>query len=371
MKNYFKLLFLLTGFFTFVFMGTSCDPDTNTGNPTEREIIEITDDITSATTWSGKNLYVINKYDFTVESTLTIEEGAIIKFNTSALNISVLGNGKIIANGTSSNPIIFTSYYDDANGGKVSTDQSATTPKAGDWNTIELRAVQGSEFSYCKFLYGGKNNLGRSAPTLSLTSDAYATINNCTFAYNGGVMDNSTYVGALHAAGAGSNSIIRNNIFYDNVLPLTINCNINLDNSNSFTKNGTNVMNGIFVSGVNINNNIEWKEDEVAFVLTSTTTNIPSGKTLTLGDNVVLKFIKNGVLNLGAGANSLRNYNGEGVWFTSIKDDNLKGDTNGDGSSSSPATADWTGIFLDESAKNIGYADWTNIKYNDPNAIVK
>jgi hypothetical protein len=355
----------------FLFMGTSCE---ETPPPTDdnsnRKIIEIKDDIKSPTTWTGEYIYLISKHDFYVESLLTIKEGTIIKFNSNALNISVAGNGKIIANGSRQNPIIFTSYRDDSHGGKINGTPSSTPPEAGDWNTIELKEVNGSEFNYCEFLYGGKNNLGKAAPTLSLTSGTTATISNCTFANNGGVVDQYSYIGTLHAAGAGSNTIIRNNSFYDNVLPLTISCNMSLDNSNSFSKSGaTNTMNGIFVAGTSINNNVKWEETEVAFVMTSTSSQINSDKVLTLGNNVVLKFVNKGNLSLGSGVSSLVNYNGSGVWFTSIKDDELKGDTNGDGSFSSPNIADWGGIFLNEGEG--GYANWNNIKYSDPNIIVK
>jgi len=87
---------------------------------------------------------------------------------------------------------------------------------------------------------------------------------------------------------------------------------------------------------------------------------------------VVIKFIENRTLEIVDNEAALINYNGSGVYFTSYKDDSLKGDSNGDNETTLPAPADWVGIYIyGMGIKTQGYANWENIKYNDPNPPVK
>ncbi len=363
MKNYFFIILIgisLTGIFL-----TSCDP---AGPTPSDKIVEVNANITSPTVWSGDKVYVIKAFDFIVEAELTIEAGAVIKFPTEGKFLSLSGNGKITANGSATQPIVFTSYKDDANGGDTNGDATTTTAATGDWANIDLNGTTGSTFNNCKFLYGGNGTTPSS--TLELSGESMATIENCTFAHNGGGKNGNYYIGVLNADNATSNTVIRNNTFYSNNLPLTINAEIDIDNSNSFSLGGTsNTNNAIYVSK-NIEKNTSWLETEVAFVITAENMSVGIGKTLTLGDNVVLKFVQGSTLTLLSGESAMPNYNGTGVFYTSLKDDELLGDSNGDGSLSSPASADWTGVFLD-SWKSTGYAAWQNIRYNDPNPSSK
>ncbi len=66
-----------------------------------KNIVEVTGDITTNTTWKNSNIYLIRAYDFWVEATLTIEPGTIVKFHPADGPYMVLGSGgKILANGT-------------------------------------------------------------------------------------------------------------------------------------------------------------------------------------------------------------------------------------------------------------------------------
>jgi hypothetical protein len=88
--------------------------------------VTISSDITSNTTWTNNNIYTLTSgfIYVTNNATLTIEPGTIIKGN--AATLVVTRGAKIMAEGTATQPIVFTSY------------QSAGNRNPGDWGGIIL-----------------------------------------------------------------------------------------------------------------------------------------------------------------------------------------------------------------------------------------
>jgi hypothetical protein len=326
---------------------------------TESKVVIITENVNSVTTWEGDKIYIIKAWDFYVNNTLVIKPGAIIKFHPDEGPYMTLdGSGTVIAQGTVDSPIVFTSYKDDAHGGDQNGDGTFTTPAPEDWNAVNTNGCNGSVFEYCEFYYGGLSDY-----TLSIETGSNATVKNCTFAHNVGATNG--WYGALNASSAGAATVIQNNVFYDNVWPLSISTEFSLDNSNIFhnpdSVDETNTYNGIYVDVINdITSHISWGETEVAYVIDGNDFYVTTGFTLTLGDNVVLKFRPASGINLDDGPSNLVNYDGTGVYFTSYKDDTHKGDTNADGNATSPGANDWRGIY-DNTASF--YMSWTNILY--------
>lgn len=107
-------------------------------------VIPACDPITTNTTWTTGNIYVVENCNLVVPAdvTLTLQPGVIVKFWGTAPGYgSTLGSAALIvdgalnANGTAGQPVIFTSLKDDAHGGDTNGD-GASSGAAGDWYGI-------------------------------------------------------------------------------------------------------------------------------------------------------------------------------------------------------------------------------------------
>ncbi len=326
----------------------------------DSNLVFVMDDINQVTTWSADSVYIIKVYDFYVNNSLSIEAGTVIKFHPDGPYMMVGSGGTIIANGTADQHIVFTSWKDDDHGGDSNEDGEATMPARKDWNGINTNDNNGSIFNYCDFFYGGNSSY-------SYTLETYGDniqVTNCTFAFNAGD-DETGWYGALDGNYAGSGCTFTGNVFYDNIRPFSVSTAVSIDNSNRFSHpddaSRINDYNGIFIESVeDINTAISWEETEVPFVIDDNDLWIESGASLTLGDNVCIKFRPDSEFVLDDN-NAIVNHGGTGVTFTSYKDDSVKGDTNGDGSITAPGPGDWGGIYDNISSQ---YMNWANIFYS-------
>ena len=135
--------------------------------------------ITSSTTWTRDNTYFLQGYTFVINNaTLTIEPGTVIKGKVStgsaAASLVITRGAKIMAEGTASSPIIFTSELDNLNGnlgindvglwggllimGNATINSRANSQPAGTpaQDQIEGLSVTGPEIAYATF--GGTND---------------------------------------------------------------------------------------------------------------------------------------------------------------------------------------------------------------------
>lgn len=346
--------FLLVGLF--VISGCKKDDDDN-GGSSSGKVVYITEDITEPTTWYADTVYVINDHDFWVENALTIQAGTIVKFSPGYFMV-VGNNGTVIAQGSADKPIVFTSLKDDAHGGDINKDGSASSPNPGDWDNISVYS-NGNIFTYCEFWYGGGSSY---LSTLEIYGGT-ANITHCLFTKNKGGKFGDFYYGALDASEAKEQTVIKSNTFYDNILPMSVSSIISIDNSNVFSKPGDpgviNKMNGIFIYDIaDINKPTTWAETEVPFVINDNDLWIESPGSLTLAQSVIVKFTPGSYLVIGTGASLTFNSSN---YFTSFKDDTHGGDTNGDGSATTPSNGDWGGIYNNSTGV---YLTGSNILYD-------
>jgi RHS repeat-associated protein len=107
--------------------------------------------------------------------------------------------------------------------------------------------------------------------------------------------------------------------------------------------------------GGSINSNTTWALADSPIEITSNVT-VSSPATLTIEPGVVVKADAGTSLTVLDGATITANgTTGSLITFTSIKDDSVGGDLNGDGSATTPAPGDWDAIYV------AGYKDGSNV----------
>jgi hypothetical protein len=255
-------------------------------------------------------------------------------------------SGKIIANGTATNRIVFTSLKDDSYCGDTNGDGTASYPQKGDWLNIYLNGGSGNSFQFCDFLYAGANDSGyRCAVVVSIAGPSF-TFDNCVFAHTA---SGTNFTGgfAFYAGSYMSDptvSIFTNNAFYDNKIPIYLNATYTINPNNSYSNPNDstqiNTMNCIWMYADAGNNNaVSLTETEVPYVMDGYLQK-PNGS-LTIGNNVIVKFPSGNTFGLNIHNMTLSS----SAFLTSLKDDAHGGDTNGDGSATSPSGGEWYGYY--------------------------
>ena len=108
---------------------TNFNPQKKAYNPLNKAVVEVTANITANTTWSSSKVYLLKGQIFvTNDATLTIPAGTVIMGDKAAVGacLVITRGSKLIANGTKTSPIVFTS------------NQDTNLRTAGDWGGIVL-----------------------------------------------------------------------------------------------------------------------------------------------------------------------------------------------------------------------------------------
>jgi len=308
--------------------------------------------------WAAGSVYLVDGYvRVSNGATLTVQPGAVVKFTAMSV-LDVEAGGQINATGTADAPVVFTSYLDSSAGGDSILNDGSTAPASGDWCGVAVESGSvGNDFAYCEFRYGGREMV--AALMVSGTAD----VDRCTFRDNlgGHPYDESALdYATLDASEADSATTVTNCVFYRNRWPLGIAVAMSLDASNAFSydEDGSGVIEAdednthqaIFVNYGDITGTVAWTETEVPLCFFGNLVRVTSTGTFTVASGAVLK-------------NSMSDFDFEygstvdrgSAIFTSFRDDSLGGDTNADGTASSPANGNWTGVEVEDALASWGY----------------
>jgi len=336
---------------------------------------------------------------------LTVEPGVVIKFKGASADLSV--SGVLLAQGTASDPIVFTSFADDSYAGDTNQDAATSSPAAGDWGSVKILKA-GSVIDHVIIRYGG----GDSQKANISVKNTSADVTNSTIEY-------SKYYGIYfeNANGAISGNVIRNNIvqggesmgafilggtvsihdnsFMGNYTGLDLNSG-NFDVSHNvftgntgeaiFTKSSYPLFSGNSATGNGMNgirfespaNDDYVMQADIPYVISQGGSfTVPARKTLTIQPGVVMKFQGGAMMDI-AGTLQAKGTLEQPIIFTSFSDDDCGitggcGDTNH--ASSTPQAGDWFSIKFESSAGSSAL-EYAAIRYGgksnypqDPGAV--
>ena len=306
--------------------------NTATGNTLGDAIRVTSGTITGAQTVSPRNLIdstVVISANITVAtgSQLTLDAGVVLKWDD---DDRFVVNGTLTTNGTTTNPVVFTSIDDDSFGGDTAKD-GPTVGSPGDWDGLSFSSFSdASELRGARVRYGG-NGLAGAVRLLQ----ADITLNNV-------IVDQSLTDG-LHVGG---NLPVVSGCRFDNNLGRSID-NVVINGLQNFTDNTA--------TGNQLGNAIRCTNGDVVGARTVSTRNLIDATlvvadvlalgtvdTLTIEPGVVMKWETAQAITV-AGTLTCNGTSAAPIVFTSVADDAIAGDTGNDGPTvGSPG--DWTGL---------------------------
>lgn len=266
--------------------------------------------------------------------------------------------GALDASGTAAAPVVFTSERDDSVGGDTNGDGAATTAAVGDWYQIVYYSGSSGVIDHATIRYAGRGNYiavycyagAPSQLTNTTIADAYQGFRaNSTSpaVFSGNRVEDCTSYGIYFSVlGPTPPSIGANTVTGCGAWPigLTVADARKLQPDNVFTGNGTNVI--LLAAGAMPAIVHSWNRFDAPYYL-SANQSVPAGAILVLAPGSIVKmwndyfYVYGSLVAEGTAA--------EPVSITSYRDDSVGGDSNGDGSATSPAPGDWSTLQFQSS----------------------
>lgn len=193
----------------------SCDEGNGNGTEPIVEGILVKDNITKNTTWTTGNVYVLDSRITVLDGvTLTIEPGVVIKgkagTGVNATALLIARGGKLMAEGTASEPIIFTSIADEIKPGEVASPNLepelnglwggvivlGKAPISADEASVQIEGIPASDQNG---LYGGE-----------VADDNSGVIKYVSIRHGGANIGEGNEINGLTLGGVGSGTVIEN-----------------------------------------------------------------------------------------------------------------------------------------------------------------
>jgi parallel beta-helix repeat protein len=319
--------------------------------------------ITSNVTWNADAPYVVDSHSgthLTVVATLTIEPGAIVKFEQGGY-LHVVGS--LVTEGSPGQEIIFTSLKDDIAGGDTNGDGTATSAVPGDWQYLGFDPTSSGMLDQVVVRYA-QTGIRSYSPDLAVS---HSTVTQCS---QGGIY---IYSGSSTITGNTISSNGSYGIYVFSTTSSVITGNTISGNADwaisLFDPNATKYVSGNTISGpkagmwVNdgaITSNVTWNADAPYVVDSHSGTHLTVVATLTIEPGAIVKFEQGGYLHV-VGSLVTEGSPGQEIIFTSLKDDIAGGDTNGDGTATSAVPGDWQYLGFDPTSS--GMLDQVVVRY--------
>ena len=275
-------------------------------------------------------------------ATLIIDAGVVIKCRD--YNAWISANGTLTGIGTDAEPIVFTNIADDTFGNPLDSQndgvQAMNHSSAG---RIEILGKKTSKIENWKIEYAGGypyDNVGYWAVAVS----------------NGNIVSKCEIKNSFRAINFKDNAQILNNSFV-NIDNYPLGRTVNLGTPILIGNTVANVGNiGILIGAFGTDSPTLKSFDfagftNIAYIIENTQT-IPEGVVVSIDPGVVVKYTQNGLLVVNGALKAIGKANNK-IIFTSTKDDSASGDSNNNGTATTPASGDWYGIDYTGTASDV------------------
>jgi hypothetical protein len=367
-------------------------PDPNLANNTYQTELGVTGkinfcgNISTNTTWAYATYALSCDVDILAGSTLTVRSGAVVKPRGTSLHV----HGTLKGRGIEATPLAITSYSDDSYGGDSNGDGSATSPSPGDWASVYVYPGGDLHLTHTLLRYGGTPIYNQGgATTMDLTtveqssSSGVRSTSNGVIQIGNSLIRNNNGYGLYYSASGLAAPVITSTSFLTNTnyaVYFEPSGKISLDGthiySNTASNNGTN---GLRLDGTYTGTTTLSGNPGFAYVMYQIT--VDSGSHFTIQPGAVLKMLENDTWHAPSGIQVYGYLEANGtlekpVVFTSLTDDSYAGDTNHDGSSTTPTAGYWARIAVQDggsasfSHAKVRYAGSSTYGYSYPGSLV-